>query len=356
MKLAENIKRNRKEMGMTQEQLAEAMGVTVGAVSKWESGTTTPDLDLLVAMADLFQCSVDALLDFQLPGVGAEEQAAAIKACTGDRAFEKGRVKAEKALLHFPNHFEVVYRSAEFFDMRGLNQNEPESTRKAIELYRRAEGLLDQNHDREISVRTLQVKISQCHLCLGEHQKALDMLRQSNEDGVNDDKIGVLLWQLKRYDEAVQVLSKSMLDNLIRLERAAVGLVNCLGIGYGDHAGALELMDWLVSLQESLYPGETCYLHKSTAALLTACAAIAANLEDETACRDYLRRAKETAEQFDAAPDYAADKMRFYRGRSATAHDDLGQTAVDGILRSMDQQDGKTAAKLKAIWGTLNET
>lgn len=34
----ENIKLYRKEKGFTQEQLAEAMGVSVGAVSKWESG------------------------------------------------------------------------------------------------------------------------------------------------------------------------------------------------------------------------------------------------------------------------------------------------------------------------------
>lgn len=37
-KLAEQIRAYRQEKGMTQERLAEAVGVTVGAVSKWESG------------------------------------------------------------------------------------------------------------------------------------------------------------------------------------------------------------------------------------------------------------------------------------------------------------------------------
>lgn len=353
MKLSENIKQNRRDMNMTQEQLAEAMGVTVGAVSKWESGSTTPDIDLLMAMADLFQTSVDALLGFQLPGTGADEQAAAIKSCMGDRAYEKGRIKAEKALLNFPNHFGVVYSSAVFFEMLGLDQADETATRRAIELYQRSAGLLNQNLDREISVRTIQVRISQCHLYLGEHQKSLDILMDSNEDGVNNDKVGTLLFQLKRYDEAIQVLSESMMDSLNRLERAAIGLVNCLGNGPGDHAGALELMDWVVSLQESLYPGESCYLHKANAALLTGCAAIAANLEDWDACAAYLRRAKETAAIFDAAPDYAADKMRFYRGRSATAHDDHGQTAADGIIRTIGQQDETISRKLMELWVNL---
>ena len=38
--LGENMKACRRNLGVTQEQLAEAMGVTVGAVSKWESGVS----------------------------------------------------------------------------------------------------------------------------------------------------------------------------------------------------------------------------------------------------------------------------------------------------------------------------
>ena len=41
LKLATNIRTLRKERALTQEQLAAALGVTIGAVSKWESSTTT---------------------------------------------------------------------------------------------------------------------------------------------------------------------------------------------------------------------------------------------------------------------------------------------------------------------------
>lgn len=355
MKLQENIKRCRKELGMTQEQLAEAVGVTVGAVSKWESGSTTPDITLLMSLADLFQTSIDALLGFELQGVGPLEQARAIKDCYGAREFEKGRVKAEKALQNFPNHFEVVYHSAMFFELLGLTREKEEAARKALGLYRRAMGLLDQNHDREISGRTIQVRMSQCYIYLEEHQKALDILRDCNEDAVNNDLIGMVLMKMKRWDEAMQALSESLLDSVERIFRAVTGMVNCLGnCETPDHAAALELQDWLVGFQESLYPGQACYLHKSTAALLTGCAAIAANLKDEAVCERYLCRAKETAETFDTAPSYEADKMRFYRGRSATSHDDFGQTAKDGILRTIGQQDEKTKAALTTLWESLN--
>ena len=55
--IAENIRSYRKLCGMTQEQLAEVLGVSVGAVYKWESRTSLPELQLIMEMADFFEVS-----------------------------------------------------------------------------------------------------------------------------------------------------------------------------------------------------------------------------------------------------------------------------------------------------------
>lgn len=49
-----NIARLRKQLGMTQEQLAGRLGVTYQAVSKWENGQSCPDIMLIPLLADLF--------------------------------------------------------------------------------------------------------------------------------------------------------------------------------------------------------------------------------------------------------------------------------------------------------------
>lgn len=54
MKLSTNIKELRKSHNLTQEQLAEAMNVTVGTVSKWESASSSPDIEMIVELADFF--------------------------------------------------------------------------------------------------------------------------------------------------------------------------------------------------------------------------------------------------------------------------------------------------------------
>lgn len=67
MNFAEVIVRYRKELGLTQEGLAQKLGVTNQAVSKWESGQSCPDIALLPQIADLFGISIDGLFGRQAP-------------------------------------------------------------------------------------------------------------------------------------------------------------------------------------------------------------------------------------------------------------------------------------------------
>lgn len=52
--LGENIREFRKDMNLTQEELAEKLGVTYQAVSKWENAQSAPDVSFLPMLADLF--------------------------------------------------------------------------------------------------------------------------------------------------------------------------------------------------------------------------------------------------------------------------------------------------------------
>ena len=64
IKINEQIAFLRKQKGLTQEDMANALGVTNQAVSKWESAQCCPDIQLLPAIAGLFEVSVDELLGY----------------------------------------------------------------------------------------------------------------------------------------------------------------------------------------------------------------------------------------------------------------------------------------------------
>ncbi|MBO4405629.1 MAG: helix-turn-helix transcriptional regulator [Alphaproteobacteria bacterium] len=104
--LSERLKALRKTKDMTQEQLAEYMGVSPQAVSRWETGATSPDISALPQLADLFGISIDELLGYdeterhkEISSVidAAEEQ-------INKNITEKPITELRKALNKYPNN------------------------------------------------------------------------------------------------------------------------------------------------------------------------------------------------------------------------------------------------------------
>ena len=73
MNLADRIQNLRKAKGLSQEELAEALGVSRQAVSKWESSQSSPDLDKIIQLSEYFNVSTDHLLKgTELPEAGSD--------------------------------------------------------------------------------------------------------------------------------------------------------------------------------------------------------------------------------------------------------------------------------------------
>ena len=71
--IGENIRNFRKKNDLTQEALADRLGVTYQSISRWENGTTYPDLELIPAIAEVLAVTVDELLG--MPQIEKEKRA-----------------------------------------------------------------------------------------------------------------------------------------------------------------------------------------------------------------------------------------------------------------------------------------
>lgn len=67
MNISERIQHLRKLKGISQEELADQVGVSRQAVSKWESGQSTPDIEKIMMMSDLFEVTTDYILKGKEP-------------------------------------------------------------------------------------------------------------------------------------------------------------------------------------------------------------------------------------------------------------------------------------------------
>lgn len=110
LNIGSNIKELRKRNNITQERLAECLGVTYQTVSKWENGTSLPSISLLPSIANIFNVSIDELYDIDRHT--RDEKIAAYKAeynALCSKGDNQGRVELmRRALEEYPRNYEFM--------------------------------------------------------------------------------------------------------------------------------------------------------------------------------------------------------------------------------------------------------
>lgn len=353
IKLGEHIRSHRKKMGLTQEQLAEALGVTVGAVHKWESGKATPELTMLVQIAQFFESSVDTLLDYGWEKHGMGQAAEQIRLYRIGRNFDKGIPFAERALQKYPNSFSVVYQSAVLYFMSVLVYQGKSSVR-AIELFQHSITLIDQNTDETIGIVTIQNQIAGCYCYLNNMEKAIEILKQNNIGGLNNAKIGLLMSQNpQQAEEALKYLSDALHNDYAQIYEICIGYANAYGI-LKQLDKIEELMLWLLELGKGLKEPNTVNILDKTGVRIYTILAEARLLQGDTSgAEDWLRQAKASALKFDAAPNYrSAYGMKFYHSHpQSTSYDDMGETGMAMIENYM--ADDRAEKNLRPLWKNI---
>ena len=110
MTTGQKIAKLRRERGMTQGGLADALGVSRQAVSKWESDAAFPETEKLVRLSRLLECSIDYLLKQE--DDSAQDKAAAASARGGEAGQGGAAAAAYPPFIRFGRFYEYEYKSA----------------------------------------------------------------------------------------------------------------------------------------------------------------------------------------------------------------------------------------------------
>ena len=114
MSIGITIKKLRRDKGITQEQLAELLGLSTNAISQWECEKTAPDISHLPVLANIFEVSADVLLEIDL--AKSKKQAEIEKFLAEESAlFNQGKTEERLQLCRamqkkYPNDETVRYR------------------------------------------------------------------------------------------------------------------------------------------------------------------------------------------------------------------------------------------------------
>lgn len=361
LKIAENIKNLRKQKGFTQEQLAEALGVTAGAVYKWEAALSTPDILLIMELADFFEVSLDSLLGFEMRSGNVDAVKDRILELRRRKKFEEAVSECEKALRKYPNNFDIVYQSAVVFELKGVEERDKKSTLRGIELYEKAMVLLPQNTDPEISEYTLQSNIAEGYMTAGQHEKGIELMKKCNIDGVYDAFIGMTYSFSSDREEAekgMPYLVKSFGHVVMNAFRTMLGFTNIYA-KRKDYERVLDTMNWLINFLDNVRENEdsVIYTEKSKAVLLAQSAVYLDILGRKSEANDALKRAYITAKLFDANPNYGIDGLKFCEDieKTAVAYDDMGKSALSAVENNIAEhsEHPEAVARLLELWNKM---
>lgn len=340
--IGENIRLLRKKHGLTQEQLAETLGVTPGAVYKWEAKLSVPDISLILELANFFDISVDALLGYDIKGKSRKEALSRIK----EYQIAHNReclTEAEKALLKYPNSFDIVYAGANSYRLLGMSLGDFAMLCRGIELYERSLSLISQNTDEKISELLIYRNIASIYISLGEAEKGVEILRKNNPMDINSTEIGLALSVNKKIPEAINFLSRSMLNLAMESTQLVTGYINAY-FEEKNYAEAEAVILWGIGLLKGLRLEDKNSIFDKVAAICYVCLGEARlGLGNEGGARQALLSAKELAENFDKAPCYSIASIRFVTVEEpAAVYDDIGETAEQGIesaIRDMEDEE-----------------
>ena len=333
IQLSKNIRSYRKEQGYTQEQLAEALGVTVGAVSKWETGLSFPDIQLIVEMADFFRTSVDVLLGYEWREGSMGAVLSRIKEGKKNKEYEETAKEADKAIQRFPNSFDIIFQSGSLYLMMGLDTGNNEAMEKAVRLFKRSLELIEQNEDPEIDTFYIKQRIVNAYNMLGKVDEAIEILKETNINGINNGMLGYFLAVFKKdHDQSLKYLSKGLLDYVSNMIYTMFGYTNVFieTKQYQEAAAAMRVyINFLESIKKPNSVGALDKLQMISQLAIVDVYACEGNAEK---VKEVLNQVYDKAISFGEKEDYSTKQIRFcFEDSPSVFSDFFGLDIMAGI-------------------------
>lgn len=134
MQIGQVIRQYRKEKDMTQEEMANRLGVTAPAVNKWEKGSSMPDITLLAPIARLLGISLDTLLSFreELTQEEIQDMIYTLNTMLREQSFGEAFAYAKEKIAQYPNCEYLILEAAVLLNASRMRTESSETGNEAI--------------------------------------------------------------------------------------------------------------------------------------------------------------------------------------------------------------------------------
>lgn len=220
MSIGTNIYTLRKEKKITQAQLAEKLGVSEQAVSKWENDQCAPDVSLFPLIADYFGVSIDRLFGYRMSHY-SDEIEAIMKAADDSMNTYKEIEIIEEGLKRYPASPDLkIYLAFSLSVVNRMSKDEAErknAVKRAITLCRE---VVDSCGDVKMVDSALNM-LRRIYCAIGEFQLAMQAIEKISPEGYRQRVIGKaqVLQYSKSYREHATYTEESLFDCYITMDQ-----------------------------------------------------------------------------------------------------------------------------------------
>jgi len=312
LNIGNKVAEYRREKGATQEQLADYVGVSVAAVSKWETNQSYPDITLLPSIADFFEVSIDSLLDYTLAD-GAKKYkqiCESIFEASSNSDYNTVLTITLDALKKYPNDFYLLETTASMMSNRAwTSETQQQDFKDAIKYYERALKIAETKGDKH---KTLWIKkdIAYQYDNLGDTDTAIKKLSEINESNAFGFEIARLKYKIGEKEDAKLLVQSELWGSAFDLYRISSEL--CWYYREeGNFDMALECQKYHIRLMAGLTNDTPNYADALCASSYSDYAKNCKNLERYDEMWQNLEKAVYHAARFDKNPLYRLNAIKF---------------------------------------------
>lgn len=226
MKINQVIREKRKELSLTQEQIADYLGVSTPAVSKWEKGSTYPDITLLPALARLLKTDLNTLLSFHndLTDIEIEDFVDEVDQTVREQDYDAAFQKAIRKIQEYPTCEKLIYSVTLYLEGALVLYNAPEAPqyRETFEaFYRRLSA--SENPEIKDTATSMLISYARNRGDFAEAEVLINALPFSSID--REEQSAILCQQQKRYQEAEKIWERRVLNGVTGIQTALLNML-----------------------------------------------------------------------------------------------------------------------------------
>lgn len=261
------IQERRKALGLTQEQVAEYLGVTTPAVNKWEKGSTSPDIALLPPLARLLKIDLNTLFGFY-ENLTQQELilfCQEIHAVALSDGFDAGFAAAQEKIHEYPNSDALLHNFALL--LQGLLMTAGLEETQTIAYMKKIDAWYDRlaQSDETVIRNGARFMLASRAIKGGEYGKAQEYLDQiPNRNDIPDKRLlqATIYLDQNQAEDAAKLLEQSLLTAVNDVQTLMYKLID-VNIALGDKDRAAYVAEQVAKLAEAfdLNPYNTAVAH-----------------------------------------------------------------------------------------------